>query len=119
MEIIGEELNGLKNRKCKEYYDNGIIKFVGEYLNGKKHGKGKVYNKDGNLIFEGEYLNGERDEGKEFYNNGELKFEGKYNKGIKWTGLGYNELEEVIYELDNGNGNVKEYNDNDKLVFEG
>ena len=37
----GEYLNGRKNGKKKEYYDNGKIKFEGEYLNGVRNGKGK------------------------------------------------------------------------------
>ena len=35
------------------------MKFEGEYLEGKRNGKGKEYY-DNTLIFEGEYLNGER-----------------------------------------------------------
>ena len=31
----GEYLNGKKNGKGKEYYNNNIIKFEGEYINGK------------------------------------------------------------------------------------
>ena len=31
-----EYLNGEKNGKAKEYYDNGKLKFDGEYLNEKK-----------------------------------------------------------------------------------
>ena len=54
----GEYLNGKRNGKGKEYYDNGILMFEGEYLNGLKwNGKGKEYDDEGNLIFEGEYLN--------------------------------------------------------------
>ena len=30
----GEYLNGKRNGKGKEYYDNGDLKFEGEYLNG-------------------------------------------------------------------------------------
>ena len=48
----------------KEYDGyNDILLFEGEYLNGKRNGKGKEYYEDGNLNFEGEYLNGE---GKEY-----------------------------------------------------
>ena len=47
----GEYLNGEKNGKGKEYYDNGQIKFEGEYLNGKKNGKGQ-YKTDSNALNE-------------------------------------------------------------------
>ena len=32
--------------------------FVGEYLNGERNGKGKEYYNNGKLLFKGEYLNG-------------------------------------------------------------
>ena len=73
------------------------------------NGKGKEYWYEGTLIFEGEYLNGQRNgKGKEYYNNGKLEFEGEYLNDKKWTGKGYNEYGNVIYELINGNGKVKE-----------
>ena len=37
-------------------YWNGKLQFEGEYLNGKRNGKGKEYWNDGKLKFEGEYL---------------------------------------------------------------
>ena len=55
--------------------------------------------------FEGKYLNGKKEgEGISYYKNGKIKFKGIYNKGKKWTGVGYNNLEEKIYELKNGSG---------------
>ena len=36
----------------------------------------------------------------------------------KWNGKGYGDNEEVIYELNNGNGKIKEY-EYGKLLFEG
>jgi len=39
----GEYLNGKRNGKGKEYYDNGNLKFDGEYLYGERNGKGKEY----------------------------------------------------------------------------
>ena len=57
----GECLNGKRNGKGKEYYDDGKLKFEGEIINGERNGKGKEYDADtGELIFEGEYLNGKR-----------------------------------------------------------
>ena len=58
----GEYLNGKRNGKGKEYYNNGILKFEGEYLNGKWKGKGNEYNEKRELKFEGEYINGKRKE---------------------------------------------------------
>ena len=34
--------------------------FEGEYLNGKRNGKGKEYYDNGKLEFEGEFINGKR-----------------------------------------------------------
>ena len=141
LEFEGEYLNGQKNGKGKEYYYNNKIKFEGEYLTGKKNGKGKEYDLDGVLEFEGEYLNGQRNgKGKEYYNNklifeGEylydykikgklyinekLEFEGEYLYNKKWNGKGYDENGNIIYELINGNGKVKEYYNDCQLRFEG
>ena len=97
----------------KEYnsQDNSLI-YEGEYLNGERNGKGKEYDSDGNLKFEGEYLNGKRNgKGKEYDFDGNLKFEGEYFYGKKWNGNGYDESNNIIYELKNGKGYVKEYNE--------
>ena len=45
----GEFLNGQKNGKGIEYYDDGKLKYKGEYHNGYRNGKGKEYYK--NRIF--------------------------------------------------------------------
>ena len=43
----------------KEYRkDTNIIVFEGQYVNGKKNGRGKEYYENGNILIEGEYLNG-------------------------------------------------------------
>ena len=101
----------------KEYsVDNNQLVFEGEYKNGRRNGKGKEYEKNGEIIYEGEYLNGKRNgKGKE---NGRFAFEGEFLRGKKWNGKGYEEGE-LIYELKNGKGFVKEYNDYDGNVFEG
>jgi len=97
----GEYLNGKRNGKGKEYYENGNLMFEREYINGKRrngkgynidgiidieikegNGKGKEYYSKGVLQFEGEYINGERNgKGKEYYKSGELRFEGEYLNG--------------------------------------
>ena len=61
----------LKNGKgiIKEYSDYfNILDFEWEYLNGEKNGKGKEFYDNANILFEGEYLNGKRNgKGKEYY----------------------------------------------------
>ena len=111
-------------------------------MNNQRHGKGEEYNK---LHFEGEYIFGHKFKGKE-YINGKLEYEGEYIfKGeeyinenleyeedlspvrecrdivneIKFNGKGYDKKGNVIYELINGNGKVKEYNNSGNLIFEG
>jgi len=114
-----EYFNGKINGIGKEYFLKNII-CEGEYKNGKKTGKGKEYNyKFGNVTFEGEYLYDEKLKGKEFINE-KLEYEGDYLFGRKWNGKGYNGNGDVIYELINGSGEVKEYNlYNEIVVFEG
>ena len=112
----GEYLNGKRNGKGKEYYDDGKLKYEGEYLNGKRNGKGKLYYKYGDLMFEGEYLNGNKTgKGKEYGYKGDLLYEGEYLNGKKWNGKGkinnYNGL--LKYEIEYKNGklwNVKQHN---------
>ena len=58
----------------------------GEYLNGERNGKGKTYNEDGKLIFEGEF-----------------------RSYIIWNGKGYDENGNIIIELKNGKGYLKQY----------
>ena len=70
-------------------------------------------------MFEGEYLNGKRNgKGIEYYSNGNKLFEGEYLNDLKWNGKGYDDNGNIIYELNNGNGKVKEYIRN-KLIFDG
>ena len=92
--------------------------FEGEYLNGKRYGKRKEYNIYGELLFEGEYLYNYKLKGK-LYINEKLEYEGEYLYNKKWNGKGYDENGNIIYELINGNGKVKEYDYKGKLRFEG
>ena len=48
-----------------------------------------------------------------------MKFEGEYFNAIRWNGKGYNKNGEEEFEIKNGNGFEKEYDDNNKLIFEG
>ena len=56
--------------------------------------------------------------GKYYYKN-RLEYEGEYLYNKKWNGKGYDENGNIIYELINGNGKVKEYWYNGELEFEG
>ena len=113
----GVYVNGVRNGKGKKYNHLKLI-FEGEYLNGKKNGKGKEYDYYGKLIFEGEYLYGYKLKGKEYINK-KLAYEGEYLYNRKWNGKGYDKDGNIIYELKNGCGRVKEYDDDGILVFEG
>ena len=48
-----------------------------------------------------------------------MEYEGEYLYDKKWNGKGYDENGNIIYELINGNGKVKEYWNNCHLQFEG
>ena len=93
-------------------------RYEGEYLNGERNGKGKEYYKNGDLEFEGEYLYGYKLKGK-YYIDDYLEYEGEFLYNKKYNGKGYDENGNIIYELINGNGKVKEYNYKGELEFEG
>ena len=122
LKFEGEYTNEERNGKGKEYYDydddDGTLQFECEYLNGQKNGKGKEYYYNGKLEFEGEYLYGHQLKGKN-YRNEKVEYEGEYLYGKKWNGKGYDENGNIIYELINGNGKVKEYDYRGELKFEG
>ena len=40
-------------------------------------------------------------------------------EGKKWNGIGYNKNNTIDFEIKNGNGEFKEYYDNDVIKFEG
>ena len=49
-----------------------------------------------------------------------MEFNGEYLYNKKWNGKGYDKNGNVVYELINGNGKIKEYHlYSDKLLFEG
>ena len=69
--------------------------------------KGDYYSDGSNFKYKGKY-----------YINQKLEYEGIYEYGNKWDGKGYDEYGNIIYELNNGNGKVKEYEDGE-LYLEG
>ena len=48
-----------------------------------------------------------------------MQFEGEYLKGKRWNGQGYNKKGNLEFEIQNGNGQIKEYYDNGKILYEG
>ena len=128
----GEYLNGEKNGIGKEYYSLSIssiysgkdknknkLEYEGEFKNGKRNGRGKEYDYNGIFIFEGDYLYNYRRGGKAFA-EGRLEYEGEYYFNSKWNGKGYDENGDIIYEINNGNGKVREYNGfKGQISFEG
>ena len=118
----GEYLNGERNGKGKEYFNKSNLVYEGEFSKGKRNGKGKEYDKEGNLVFEGEYLNGKRWNGKAtgYYRRNDKKFfEIDYIKGKKWNGKIFDEKDNIICEIINGNGIFKEYDKYNYISFEG
>ena len=140
----GEYKNGEKNGKGKEYFHNKKLIFEGEYKNGKRNGignsyyfnieticfkgnyrdgirngKGKEYNRlSGEILFEGEFLYGHKIKGKE-YDKGKVEYEGEYLYDRKWNGKGYDENGNLLYELKDGTGTVREYSYFHRLAYEG
>ena len=62
----------------------------------KKNGKGKAYNW-----------------------KSKLEFEGDFSYDEKWDGKGYDKNGNIIYELINGKGRAREYNDFGTLIYDG
>ena len=120
----GEYLNGKRNGKGKEYYDNGKLKFEGEYLNGKREGKGEEYYDNDKLVLEKKYLNNISNRKILEYDNDSVNFD--INPGLigdesyidekTFDNLNSNEGE----YLNEVNGKFKEYNNyNVNLKFKG
>ena len=101
-----EYLRGKKNGKWKQCDNNGKLIFETEYLDGKKDGKSIEYNDSGQLIFDGEYSNGRKSKGREYF-RGKLNYEGEYFYGFYWNGKGYDGKGNLLYEVNNGIGNVR------------
>jgi len=117
----GEYLNGERNGKGKEYFNNSNLIYEGEFSKGKRNGKGKEYYNN-KVIFDGEYLNGKRWNGKAtgYYRRSDKKFfEIDYIKGKKWNGKIFDEKDDIVCEIINGNGIFKEYDKDNYISFEG
>ena len=107
--IVYELKNG--NGYVKKF-SGGKLRYEGEYLNGGLNGKVKKYNLNKEIIFEGNYLNGKKNgKAKEYlFWNCKLHFEGEYFNGKRWNGKEYDTVDNnIIYEIRNGKGFLKEY----------
>ena len=89
-------------KKVIEEYIKGELKIC--YSNPMLYSEKKYIKKN----FEGEYLYGHKLKGKE-YVNGILEFEGEYLYDKKWNGKGFDKKGNIVYKLNKGTGNVKEY----------
>ena len=69
-------------------------------------------------MYEYEYLYEKKIKGKD-YLKGKLEYEGEYLFDRKYNGKGYDENGNIIYEIINGNGKVKEYDKGERLTFDG
>ena len=116
--LFFQYLNGGRNGKWILRSKEGKLILEADYLHNKLNGKYKKYYWNGKLFFEGECLNNRKIKGRE-YIKGILEYEGEYLYGIKWNGKGYDKKGNVIYELINGCGSVKEYDDDRILKYEG
>ena len=111
------------NKKLQRLFNIDIDyyrKISGKILIGDINGEGKEYKLNTDIIiFSGKYLKGKRQgKGEEYYSNGNLKFEGEYSKGKIIKGIGYNQIGNIILEINN-NGKGKEYYSNGLIQFEG
>ena len=54
------------------------------------------------------------EKGNLYYENGAIKYEGEYINLKRWNGNGYNLSHNIVYQLKEGKGLVKEYYSNGK-----
>ena len=133
----GEYLNGKRYKGIiKYYYYHGPIRNITEYENGKIWNL-KRYDLDNNIIceikegkgfdiidfngakFENEYLEGKIKKIKAYDKNNRLKYEKEFNNDKIWNMKVYDENSNVINEIQNGKGLIKEFDEYLSLEFEG
>ena len=124
--LINEDefLKGEKNWNGAIFDEKGKLKYVWEF---KAHGVGKEYNSRGELKYIGYYLYWKKNgKGKGYYNYklNKIKFEGEYLNDKRWVRIGYDKDQEIIFELKDGKGYVKEYEEENcfnssYLIYEG
>ena len=119
LEYQGIFMKGKREVEGTEYYPNGKIEYEGGFFNGERNGEGKQYELDGTIKYKGEFFSGIWNGKGEEYKDRNLIFKGIYKSGKRWDGNGYDNSGQLLYQLKNGCGYVKEYNDEGILIFEG
>ena len=106
------------NEEIRQYSIYGNLVYEGKCLNGKRNGKGKEYYNDSKLKFEGEYLNNKKWNGKGFNSLNEVLYKLKNGKGLVKE-YDYNDKLSFEGEYLNGekNGKGKEYDPNSNLIY--
>ena len=137
----GNEEFEIKDGKgfIKEFDNEGNVIYEGEYLNGKRNGKGKEYflnlilrgwqHYDWNPNFKKEYepifryrfnLFGKESHSLEVWEDtARIKFEGEQLNGKRWKGKGYNYFRKEEFEIMDGKGFVREYDNKGALISDG
>ena len=72
------------------------------------------------MVFQNLRENNSRRKGKRYTNSIEKSiFEGEFFFDKRWTGKGYDDEGNIIYELKDGTGNIKEFHKNGQIKFDG
>ena len=95
--LLGRFLDGKRDGKWVQWYDNGQVEVQGEYYRGKKHGEWSLWYNNGEAKEQGTFSFGKVDSlYKYWFDNGHLKEEQRYKKGLahgRWTNWSiYHEL---------------------------
>ena len=110
----------LTDRTERNYTDSGIIVNESVYGRGDKLQSYKEFDEEGNLLKETvyDYL-GEVEEYREYNEEGLIVYREVFAYSHYIIRFEYDENGNLISELKNGNGKVKEYNNEDEVIFEG
>ncbi len=108
--LLGRFLDGKRDGKWVQWYDNGQVEVQGEYYRGKKHGEWSLWYNNGKAKEQGTFSFGKVDSlYKYWFDNGHLKEEQRYKKGLahgRWTKW-YKEDPTLKY-VENGNWQYKD-----------
>ena len=108
--LLGRFLDGKRDGKWVQWYDNGQVEVQGEYYRGKKHGEWSLWYNNGKAKEQGTFTFGKIDSlYKYWFDNGHLKEEQRYKKGLphgRWTKW-YKEDPTLKY-VENGNWQYKD-----------
>ena len=108
--LLGRFLDGKRDGKWVQWYDNGQVEVQGEYYRGKKHGEWSLWYNNGKAKEQGTFSFGKVDSlYKYWFDNGHLKEEQRYKKGSahgRWTKW-YKEDPTLKY-VENGNWQYKD-----------